>query len=118
MKISRKKFVITFLISAFVFQFISNSVLSPEIGLFPKHGDWYVGMGSPIAWKNTLATFIYPVRYILIEPLSFLGTDPDPVPPVMLVAFTLYWTGIALILHFLLSRIFPRKKHEFSGNIG
>lgn len=110
MKISRKNFVITFLILAFVFQFISNSVLGPEIGLFPKNGAWFPGTGSPIGWKSTLAAIIYPVKYIMIEPLSFLGTDPDPVPPVMLVAFALYWTGIALVLHLLLSLVFPRKK--------
>lgn len=112
MKISRKKFVITFLILAFAFQFITNSVLSPEIGLFPKSGEWFSGAGSPVAWKSTLAALVYPVKYIMVGPLSFLGTDPDGPPPIMLVAFGLYWTAIALILHFLLSLIFNRKKHE------
>jgi len=110
MKISRKKFVITFLISAFVFQFITNSVLGPEIGLFPKNGEWFQGTGSPTGWKSTLATIIYPLKYVMVGPLSFLGTDPDGPPPVMLVAFGLYWTGIALVLHFLLSLVFDRKK--------
>ena len=110
MKISRKKFVIIFLISAFVFQFISNSVLGPEIGLFPKNGEWFPGTGSPVSWKSTLVNIIFPVKYVMIGPLSFLGTDPDGAPPVMLVAFGLYWTAIAIVLHFLVSRIFPRKK--------
>ncbi len=53
MKISRKNFVITFLILAFVFQFITNSVLGSEIGLFPKNGEWFQGTGSPVGWKST-----------------------------------------------------------------
>ena len=110
MKISRKNFVITFLILAFAFQFISNSVLGPEIRLFPANGEWFPGTGSPIGWKSTLATILYPVKYVMIGPLSFLGTDPDPAPPVILIAFALYWTAIALVLHFLFSILFNRKK--------
>ncbi|MFD2888191.1 hypothetical protein [Chitinophaga cymbidii] len=110
MKISRKKFVITFLISAFAFQFISNSVLGTEIGLFPHNGEWYPGVGSPIAWKNIVGAIIYPVKYILVEPLSFLAQDPDGAPPVPLVAFAIYWTAIALVLHFLLGLLSNRKK--------
>lgn len=110
MKISRKKFVITFLISAFAFQFISNSILGTEVRLFPGNGQWFPGTGSSIGWKNTLATVIYPVKFILIEPLSFLSQDPDPAPPVLLVAFTFYWTVMALVLHYLLNKIMSYKK--------
>ena len=110
MKMSRKKFVITFLILAFVFQFISNSVLGPEIRLFPANGEWFPGTGSTIGWKSTLAAILYPVKYVMIGPLSFLGTDPDGPPPVMLVAFTLYWTAMALVIHFLLSLLLKRRK--------
>lgn len=110
MKISRTKFVVIFLISAFVFQFISNSVLGPEVRLFPANGEWFPGTGSPIGWKNTLATILYPVKFVLIEPLSFLAQDPDPAPPVLLVAFAIYWAAIALVLHYLFSKIITRKK--------
>ncbi|HWV69490.1 hypothetical protein [Chitinophaga sp.] len=109
MKISRTKFVITFLVLAFAFQFISNSVLGTEVRLFPANGEWFPGRGSPIAWKNTLAAVLYPVRFVLIAPLSFLGKDPDPAPPVLLLAFAFYWTVIALALHYLFSKIFTRK---------
>ncbi len=112
MKISRLKFVIIFLICGFVFQFASNSLLGDELGLFPNNGVWYPGAGSPIAWKNTVGAVIYPVKYILVEPLSFLAQDPDPVPPVLLVAFGIYWTAIALILYYLyylISKILRRK---------
>ena len=110
MKISRKKFVIAFLISAFAFQFLTNSVLGDEVELFPNNGKWYSGVGSPIAWKNTVGSIIYPVKYILVEPLSFLGQDPDAAPPVLLISFAIYWTAIALILHFLISLFIKRKK--------
>lgn len=110
MTISRKKFVIAFLVAAFVFQFISNSVLGTEIRLFPRNGEWYPGVGSPIAWKNIVGSIIYPFKYILVEPLSFLAQDPDPAPPVLLIAFAIYWTAIALVIHFILSLLFNRKK--------
>ena len=110
MTVSRKNFVITFLILALAFQFISNSVLGPEIRLFPANGEWFPGTGSPIGWKSTLAAILYPVKYVMIGPLSFLGKDPDGAPPVMLIAFALYWTAMALVLHFLFSRLFNRKR--------
>lgn len=109
MKISRTRFVISFLILVFAFQFISNSVLGPEVGLFPDNGEWFPGIDSPISWKNKLAALIYPIKFILIKPLSFLGKDPDPAPPILLFAFALYWTAIALALHFLFGLIFNRK---------
>ena len=110
MKISRTKFVTIFLVSAFAFQFISNSVLGPEVRLFPANGEWFPGTGSPIAWKGTLAIIIYPVKFILIGPLSFLGKDPDPAPPVLLVAFASYWTAMALVLYYILRKINILKK--------
>ncbi|NJM25542.1 MAG: hypothetical protein HC859_08665 [Bacteroidia bacterium] len=113
MKISIKRFVIIFVVTAFAFQFISNSLLSDQVELFPNDGEWYPGIGSPIAWKNTVGSVIYPVKYVLVEPLSFLGQDPDPVPPLLLVAFGTYWTAIALVLYclyYFIHKIITRKK--------
>ncbi|HWB26548.1 MAG TPA: hypothetical protein VG738_13775 [Chitinophagaceae bacterium] len=110
MKISTTKFVIIFLVSAFAFQFISNALLGPEVRLFPANGDFFPGTGSPIAWKSTLAAILFPLKFVLIKPLSFLGQDPDPVPPVLFIGFGLYWTVIALVVHFLLSKISGFKK--------
>ena len=113
MKISRTRFVTIFLVLAFTFQFISNSLLGDEIRLFPPNGEWYPGVGSPIAWKNIVGSIIYPVKYILVEPLSFLAQDPDPTPPVLLIAFAIYWAAIALILYYLyqvLNKIITRKR--------
>lgn len=113
MKISRKKFVIFFLVLAFIFQFISNSLLGPEVRLFPVNGEWFPGTGSPVAWKSTVSTILYPVKFVLIGPLSFLGKDPDPAPPILVLAFAFYWTAMALMLHYLLSKIQTRKKYDF-----
>ncbi len=110
MKISRTKFVIVFLVSAFAFQFISNSLLGPEVRLFPANGEWFPGTGSSIGWKSTLSTILYPIKFILIQPLSFLAKDPDPAPPVLVFAFAFYWAAMALVIHILLNKLVIRKK--------
>src|ERR1700744_3847133 len=106
MKISRTKFVILFLVSAFAFQVITNLLLQPV------NGDWFPGTGSPIAWKRTVATIIYPVKIVLVGPLAPIFNDPDPAPPVRALACALYWTVMALVLHFILRIMIPSKKHE------
>jgi|SRR4051812_26469896 hypothetical protein len=110
MRISRTRFVIIFLVLAFAFQFISNSLLGPEARLFPVNGEWFPGTGSPIAWKSTLATIVYPIKMVLVGTLSPLFTDPDPAPPILVFAFALYWTAIASVLYYLLSKIRTHKK--------
>jgi hypothetical protein len=105
MNISRKKFVIIFLVSAFVFIGITNLLLGPVI-----NGTWFPGTDSPKAWKRTLASIIYPVKIVLVGPLAPIFNDPDPAPPIRVLACAVYWTVIALVLHFILSKIFKRKK--------
>lgn len=101
MKVSKTRFVTVFVISAFALQFISNSLLGPEVSLFPGDGEWYPGTESPITWKSTLAKVLYPIKFVLIQPLSFLTQEPDPAPPILLVAFAIYWSAIALMLYYL-----------------
>lgn len=101
MKISRTRFVTTFLALAFMFQFATNSLLGGEMRLFPRYGEWYPGAESPTAWKNTVSAIIFPVKYVLVEPLSFLTDDPDAPPPILLIAFGLYWAAQALVLYYL-----------------
>ena len=110
MKISGTKFVILFLVSAVAFQFISNSLLGAEVRLFPVNGEWFPGTGSPIAWKSTVSTILYPIKIVLVGPLSPLFKEPDPAPPILVLAFAFYWTAMALVLYFLLSKINIRKK--------
>ena len=110
MKISKIKFIFLFLISAFAFQFISNSLLGSEVRLFPGNGEWFPGAESAIGWKNTLATILYPIKFVLIGPLSFLAKDPDPAPPILFFAFAIYWTAIALVLYYVFNKIITLKK--------
>jgi len=110
-RFSMTNFIIVFVISAFAFQFISNSVLGPEVRLFPANGDWFPGSASLVAWKSTLAAIIYPIKLVLVGPLSPVFNDPDPAPPILLFAFSLYWTAIASVLYYIISKIFARKKH-------
>lgn len=112
MKVSKTKFVTVFLILAFAFQFISNSILGREVRLFPSNGEWFPGAGSPIGWKSALASIIYPLKFVLIGPLSFLAKDPDPAPPVLVFAFAVYWTAMALVVHYFISKINIRKKNN------
>jgi len=92
-----------FLVSAFAFQIISNLLLGPV------NGEWFPGTGSPIAWKRTVATIIYPVKIVLVGPLSPIFNDPDPAPPIRALACALYWTVVALVLHFLRKMILRKK---------
>ena len=109
MKVSRKKFVIIFLVSAFAFVFVTNLLL------VPVNGDWFPGTNSPVAWKRNLAAIIYPVKIVLVGPLAPIFNDPDPAPPVRVLACAIYWTAIALVLHFILSKIFTREPPPSKG---
>ena len=102
MKISLKKFIIGFLVIASVFQFSTNSILGPELKFYPPDGNWYPGEKSPVAWKGTMSSIIYPVKFVFVEPLTFLAQDPDGAPPVILFFFALYWTAMALILYYVI----------------
>jgi hypothetical protein len=104
MKASRKKFVFIFLVSAFAFQLITNLLL------VPVNAEWFPGTDSPIAWKRTLAAIIYPVKLILVGPLAPVFNDPDPAPPIRIIICALYWTILALLIHYILSKIINRKK--------
>jgi hypothetical protein len=104
MKVSRTKCIIIFLVSAFAFIAITNLLLQPV------NGDWFAGTNSSIAWKRTVATIIYPVKIVLVGPLAPIFNDPDPAPPIRVLACAIYWTVIAIVLHFLLSKMIPQKK--------
>ena len=102
MNISRTKFVFLFLIFAFAFLFGTDLLLDQP----PQS---FVGTESQAAWKSTVSTILSPIKIILIGPLlpfiRFLHQDPDTPPPFFLMGFALYWTILALALHYLISRI-------------
>ncbi len=106
MRISRRKFVIIFIVCAFAFQFTSNSILGSEVRLFPPHDDSFLGTGSPVSWKNTVSTILLPVKIVLIGPLlpyiDFLRQEPDTPPPFFVIGFIFYWSILALLIYHLL----------------
>jgi hypothetical protein len=102
MNISRIKFVLLFLFFAFAFLFTTTLLLDqpPESLLVSE---------SQTPSKSTVSTILSPVKIILIGPLlpfiNFLHKDPDTPPPFFLIGFAFYWTILALIIHFLVSKI-------------
>jgi hypothetical protein len=103
MNISRKKFVILFIIFGFAFMFITTTLLgSTGPRGFPKHPDSFLGTASPIAWKNTVSTIISPIKIVLIGPL-LLSTDflrDDPPPPFIGIYLIFYWTILASVIYY------------------
>src|SRR5687768_16203131 len=102
MRISRIKFVFFFLIFSFAFLFGSTSLLDHPPELF-------LGTESQGKFKAIVSTIVSPIKIILIGPLvpfiKFLHQDPDTPPPFFLIGFSIYWTVLALIFHYILSKI-------------
>ena len=111
MKISRTKFVILFLVAGFVFLFVTTSLLgSTGPRGFPQPPDSVLRTGgdSPIAWKSAVSKNILPIKIVLIGPLAlpqinFLKEDPPP--PFIVMYLILYWTILASIIHYILSKM-------------
>lgn len=116
MNISKTKFIIFFLISGFVFLFVTTTLLgSTGPRGFPQPPDSVLrtGFDSSIAWKRTVSEIILPIKVVLIGPLAlpqinFLKDDPPP--PFVGLYFIFYWTILASILHYLIGKLkFSRK---------
>ena len=102
MNTSRIKFVFLFLVFAFAFLFGTTALLD-------QPPESFLGSESQLPWKSTVSTILSPIKIILIGPLlpfiKFLHQDPDTPPPFFLVGFAFYWTILALIIYYLLSKI-------------
>lgn len=110
MRISRKKFIILFLICGFAFLFITTTLLGTTGPRgFPKPPDSILrtGSDSPIAWKSTVSKIILPIKIILIGPLAlpqinFLKEDSPP--PFISIYLIFYWTILASIIYPLVNK--------------
>ena len=111
MNISRKKFVILFIICGFVFLFITTSLLGTTGPRgFPQPPDSILRTGSDsrVAWKRDLSTVILPIKIVLIGPLALPQVNflkEDPPPPFVGIYFILYWTILASIIYYLLGKL-------------
>jgi hypothetical protein len=101
MNIPRIKFVFLFLVFAFAFLFGTTLLLDQPPDSFLR--------SESVPWKSVVSTILSPIKIILIGPLlpfiKFLHQDPDTPPPFFLVGFAFYWTILALIFHYLISKI-------------
>jgi hypothetical protein len=99
MKFSKIKFVLLFVPSATIFMTVSTC-------LFGQPTESIFGTGS------FLSIILSPIKIILIGPLlpfiHFLRQDPDTPPPFYLAGFALYWTMLALGIHYLVSKFSVR----------
>lgn len=102
MRTSRIKFVVLFVILAFAFLFGTTLLLD-------QPPESLLGSASQVGWKSVVSTILSPIKIILIGPLvpfiNFLHQDPDAPPPFFLLGFAIYWTLLALVLHYLLSKM-------------
>ena len=105
MKTSRKKFVSLFLVSGFAFLFIYNVTIRSVVQLLPENGESFLGTESLTGWQSTIATILYPIKIVLAGPVLPLINLPDPPPPFLVIGFALYWTVLALVIHYLISII-------------
>lgn len=105
MKTSKKKFVSLFLISGFAFLFVYNVTIRSVVQLLPESGASFLGTESLTGWKSTVSTILYPVKIVLAGPVTPLLNLPDPPPPFLVIAFAIYWTILAVIIHYLIGII-------------
>lgn len=104
MHISRTKFVVLFLLVAFVFLFGSRELLGQPFDAFDRPE-------GQAGWQAVLSNLLLPVKIVLMGPLvpfiDFLKQDPDAPPPFFLIGFATYWTFLALVIHYVLNRRKP-----------
>lgn len=109
MKISRKKFVVLFIVCGFVFLFITTSFLgSTGLGGFPQPPDSLLGIDSPVTWKRVVSTIILPIKIVLIGPLLLPSVDflkDDPPPPFVGIYFIFYWTILASLIYYVSGKL-------------
>ena len=107
MSISRTRFVIIFVFSAFVFMFVSNALFGTSAQVFPQPPESFLGTRPPVAWKSVGYTILLPLKLVLVAPLlpfpDFLRDDPPP--PFVAAVFILYWSVLALVVHALIKAL-------------
>jgi biotin transporter BioY len=83
--------------------FISNALFGTEALVFPWNEKTFWGTDSPIAWKSAGYKICYPIKVVLIGPFNDAFHD-DPPPPLVALVFALYWSVLAVVLHFFITK--------------
>jgi hypothetical protein len=107
MNISRKKFIILFIISAFLFMFLSNTFFGKEPRVFPLPPESFLGTEPSTVWKSVGYKITYPIKIILVAPtLPFpIFLREDPPPPLVAAFFILYWSILSSVIHYVVDKI-------------
>jgi hypothetical protein len=100
MRLTRKRFVLSFLASGYALHFVTKFVLDQ-----PPEALW----ASPNQgiWQKYASTLLSPLSIVMFGPVTWLQQDPDPPPPFRLILLAAYWSILALGIHHLLSRRRP-----------
>lgn len=105
MKISRIRFVTLFVVFGLAFVVGTRLILNQEpASLFGSD----FASEPQAAWQSAVSLALSPVKLVLMGPLRPLFSwmlsqpDADPPPPMLLVMFVVYWTILALVLHYFL----------------
>jgi len=107
MKVSRFKFVSIFILSGLAYSISTRLILNQTPASL--YGSDYASEPQA-AWQSAVSLVLSPVKFVLLGPLRplfnwMLDQDGDPPPPMLLLMFVFYWTILALVLHYFLSKI-------------
>ena len=105
MKLSRTRFVLLFIASAFLFVFLYNLTIRCVLRGRPDNSASFLGSTGLSGWRYVVSIILFPVKLALIGPMGFLLDLPDPPPPFVGIGFAIYWTVLALIIYYLAGKI-------------
>lgn len=106
MRISRIRFVSLFLVFGLTYVVSTRLILNQEpASLFGSD----FASESQAPWQSAVSLTLSPVKFVLMGPLRplfswMLNQDADAPPPVLLAMFVVYWTILALVLHYFLRK--------------
>lgn len=111
MKLSRKRFVVLFVASGFLFVFLYNVAIRSVIRGRPDNSESFLGSNGLSGWRYAISTILYPVKVVLLGPVYPLLDLPDPPPPFVGLGFAIYWTILALLIYYIIGKIKQRRRH-------
>jgi hypothetical protein len=111
MKTSRTKFVTLFLAFGFAYM-ISTRLILNQMPASLYGSDF--ASEPQTAWQSSVSLLLSPVKLVLMGPLRplfswMLNQDGDPPPPMLALMYAVYWSILAVILHYFLSHMKHRQ---------
>jgi high-affinity Fe2+/Pb2+ permease len=112
MRVSRIKFVSLFLVFGFAYM-ISTRLILNQMPASLYGSDF--ASEPQAAWQSSVSLLLSPVKFVLMGPLRPLFSwmlsqqDADPPPPMLALMYAVYWTILALVLHYFLTKKKPKQ---------